>query len=128
MAIESNLDCRGMWSASADLSAKQFHFVKMSGNGTVDACSAITDTPVGILQNNPTSGQAAIVAVAGLSKVVANATLAAGDVIGTSADAQADPIVNGVDVTVFVCGQAVTAAAAGDTVEVELNITNTLAT
>jgi len=117
-----------MWSASADLSAKQFHFVKMSGNGTVDVCAAITDSPIGILQNNPTSGQAAIVAVAGLSKVVANATLAAGDIIGTSADAQADPIVNGVDVTVFICGQAVTAAAAGDTVEVELNITNTLAT
>jgi hypothetical protein len=115
-------------SASADLSTKQFHFVKMSGNGTVDVCSAITDKPIGVLQNNPTSGQAAIVGISGTSKVVANATLAAGDVIGTSADAQADPIVNGVDVTVYVCGQAITAASAGDTVEIELAVTNTLAT
>lgn len=128
MAEESNLNTRGMYYASADLSAKQFHFVKMSGNMTVDVCSAITDKPIGILQNNPASGETAVVAISGQSKVVADGTLAAGDVIGTSADGQADAIVNGVDVTVFVCGQAVEAAAAGDTTQIELNITNTLAT
>lgn len=128
MATDSNLNTRGKYTASADLSTKQFHFVKFSGNGTVDVCSAITDNPCGVLQNNPASGEAAVVCVSGLTKVVANATLAFGDVIGTSADGQADPIVNGVDVTVFVVGATNQAAAAGDTTEVELNITNTLAT
>jgi hypothetical protein len=128
MAISSNLDTRGFFTASTDLSTKQFHFVKMSGNKQVTVCAAITDKPIGILQNNPAAGEAAVVAIRGTSKVVADGTLAFGDVIGTSADGQADAIVNGVDVTVFVAGQAIEAAAAGDTTDIELNITNTLAT
>lgn len=128
MAHYSNALTEGQLTASADLSTKQYHFVKMSGDNTVDVCAAITDNPVGVLCNNPTSGQAAVVQWGGIAKIVANATLAAGDVIGTSADGQADPIVNGVDVTVFVVGTARKAAAAGDVVEAFINITNTLAT
>jgi hypothetical protein len=39
--------------ASADLSAKQYYAVKISGVGTVTVCAATTDIPCGILQNAP---------------------------------------------------------------------------
>ena len=84
MAYEAAQIKVGQFTASADLSAKQYHFVKMSGNNTVTVCAAITDLPIGILQNAPSSGGVAEVALFGISKVKADGTLAAGNVIGTS--------------------------------------------
>ena len=121
MAYEAAQIKVGQFTASADLSAKQYHFVKMSGNNTVTVCAAITDLPIGVLQNTPTSGQAAEVCIFGITKVVADGTLAAGNLIGTSADGQADAIAAGTDVTVTTVGQALKAAAAGETVEAFIN-------
>jgi len=123
MAYEAAQIKVGQFTASADLSAKQYHFVKMSGNNTVTVCAAITDIPIGVLQNTPSSGQAAEVCLFGISKVVADGTLAAGNVIGTSADGQADAIAAGTDTTVYTMGIALNAAAAGDTVEAFINTT-----
>lgn len=123
MAYEASQTCVGTMTASADLSSKQFHFVKVSGNNTVTVCAAITDTPIGVLQNNPASGEAAVVCVFGITKVVADGTLAAGNLIGTSADGQADAIAAGSDTTVTTVGQALNAASAGETVEMFLNPT-----
>jgi len=123
MAYEAAQIKVGQFTASADLSAKQYHFVKMSGNNTVTVCAAITDVPIGVLQNNPTSGQAAEVCLFGISKVVADGTLAAGNVIGTSLDGQADAITAGSDTTVYVMGIALNAASAGETVEAFINTT-----
>ena len=113
--------------AGADLSAKQYYFVKLSAANTVNVCSAITDIPIGILQNKPGSGEAATVCLFGISKVSANGTLAAGNLIGTSADSQADAIAAGTDTTVYTMGQALEAAAAGDTVSMFLNPTGSRA-
>jgi hypothetical protein len=123
MAYEAAQVKVGQFTASADLSAKQYHFVKMSGNNTVTVCAAITDVPIGVLQNNPTSGQAAEVCLFGISKVVADGNLAAGNVIGTSLDGQADAITAGSDTTVYVMGIALNAASAGETVEAFINAT-----
>ena len=123
MAYEAAQVKVGQFTASADLSAKQYHFVKMSGNNTVTVCAAVTDVPIGVLQNAPTSGQAAEVCLFGISKVVADATLAAGDVIGTSADGQAQPLTVGTETTVYTMGIPVNAAAAGNTVEAFINAT-----
>lgn len=123
MAYEAAQIKVGQFTASADLSSKQYHFVKMSGNNTVTVCAAITDVPIGVLQNTPTSGQAAEVTLFGISKVVADGTLAAGNVIGTSADGQADAITAGTDTTVYTMGIALKAAAAGDIVEAFINAT-----
>ena len=51
----------GTLTAYADLSAKQYYFVKMQSATQVTVCAAITDKPIGVLQNNPTAGQQAIV-------------------------------------------------------------------
>lgn len=77
--------------ASADLSAasNQFKFVKLSAAGTVDVCNGATDKPIGVLQNRPVSGEAAVVVCIGVTKVQGDADLAYGAAIGTSADGQA---------------------------------------
>jgi len=100
--------------ASADLSAKQYYFVKVSGAGTVTVCAAATDVPVGVLQNAPASGEAAEVCAFGVTKVSSDAAVTAGNHIGTSADGQADPKVWGTDTTEYIVGQALeTSTAAG---------------
>jgi len=124
MAYESPGVDVGTFTAAADLSAKQYHFVILASATTVNVATAITNAPIGILQNNPTSGQQAIVRISGMSKVVADGTLAAANFIGTSADAQADAISPGTDTTVYMTGQCVQAASAGETTTMILNITN----
>ena len=125
MAYESPSISIGTLTAAADLSAKQYHFVKLASATTVNVCTAITDIPIGILQNNPdTAGDQCVVQIFGLSKVVADGTLAAGNVIGTSADSQADAISRGTDNSVTILGQAVQAASAGETVTMFFNPSN----
>ena len=117
----------GTFSASADLSSSQYYFVKMSGDNTVTVCAAVTDKPIGVLQNKPASGEQAIVRVFGVSKVSADATLAAGDIVGSSADGQGQPVVAGTETTVYNCGQALTGGAAGTLQSVLVTISNSRA-
>lgn len=108
--------------ASADLRTKQYHFVKVSGNNTVTVCAAATDIPVGVLQNAPNSGEAAEVAVLGVTKVVADKSLAAGVLIGTSGDGQADDKTAGTDTTNYVVGQCISGVSnAGEIATVLIN-------
>lgn len=93
--------------ASADLSAKQFYFVKVSGNNTVTVCAAATDKPIGVLQNAPASGGAAEVLCVGVTKVSSDAALTAGNLIGTSGDGQADAKTPGTDTTEYVVGSVI---------------------
>lgn len=79
--------------ASADLSSKQYHFVEVSGVLTVASCNATTDKSLGILQNDPTSGAAASVAIMGTSKITAGGAITAGDLIAPKADGRAQTAV-----------------------------------
>lgn len=98
--------------AGADLSAGQYHFVKLDANGLAVLCSAITDKPVGVLQNDPGLGEEAEVMATGITKMSADSAVAIADEIGTSADGQADTIASGTDTTVRLVGQALQAAGA----------------
>lgn len=100
--------------AASDLSAStnQYKFVELTAAGTVDICDAVTDVPLGVLQNNPASGQAAEVVAIGITKLQADAAITAGAAIGTSADGQADPKVAGTDSTHYIVGTALSAASA----------------
>lgn len=106
MAYEGPMTCIPGLTASADLSAKQYYFVKMSAAGTVTVCAATTDKPIGILQNAPTSGEAAVVACAGISKVSGDADLAYGASVGTSSDGQAAAYTVS-DTTKYIVGQVI---------------------
>ena len=62
--------------AGEDLSAKQYHFVRISDAGTCINVTADSTNPVGVLQNAPASGEAAQVLVAGVTKLECNAAVA----------------------------------------------------
>lgn len=112
MAYKASQPLKITLTASADLSGKQYYFVKVSGSGTVDVCSGATDKPVGVLQNKPVSGQAAEIVVIGVTKVSSDAGLTAGNLIGTSADGQADAKTPGTDTTEYIVGQMLTTTGA----------------
>ncbi len=98
--------------AGGDLSSSQYTFVKVNGSGQAIACSAATDTPIGVLQNAPASGEAATITVVGGSKVVAGAALDEGAAIGTDSSGKADAKTAGADTTEYVVGQVISAAGA----------------
>lgn len=107
--------------AGADLSAKQYTFVKISGTGVIGAAAA-TDIPVGVLLNDPADGETAAVAVSGVVKVKASAAIVAGVLVGTTATGTAVTLVAGTDTTKYILGRAITAAgAAGDIITVAIN-------
>jgi len=91
--------------AGADLSAKQYHFVKLDANGRVIAITADTDRPIGILQNKPTAlGQAAELMADGISRLIGGGNVAKGDMLGTTAAGRAAAIVAGTDTTKYSMG------------------------
>jgi hypothetical protein len=99
--------------AGADLSAKQYTFVKLSGAGVVSAAAA-TDIVIGVLQNAPKSGQTAEVAIDGVTKLKASAAITVGALVGTTSTGTAVAVVAGTDTTKYVFGQAITAAGAAN--------------
>ena len=73
--------------AYADLSAYQYHFVKLTSDNTCTVCDGASDVPVGILQNKPTAaGQAARVRIMGVSRIYTGTTaITRGGYVGTDA-------------------------------------------
>lgn len=111
--------------AGASLTSSQYHFVKLNASGQAVECSAVTDKPIGVLQNNPASGGACEIVVVGLTKISTNAALAIGDLIGTSNDSQAAAYVSGTDSTKFIVGTVlVTSGAADEITSVLVNCAN----
>lgn len=74
--------------ADADLDDYQYHFVKMTADNTVGVCSGATDNPIGVLQNEPLSGQIARVRIHGVSRVMAGGVIAYGAKVGTDANGE----------------------------------------
>lgn len=76
--------------AGADLSALQYTFVTINSSGLCVAASA-NALAVGVLQNDPKSGEAAAIAVNGETKIKLGATLSPGAVVevGTGGKAAA---------------------------------------
>lgn len=75
--------------AGADLSAGQYHFVKLS-SGQVVLCSVIGEDAVGVLFDKPAAqGRAGKVAIAGIVKVTAGAAVAQDALVMTNASGRA---------------------------------------
>lgn len=95
MAVDYDLDVLTRL-AGADLSTTgQYRFVEQSTSGTVTVCNSAGENALGVLQNNPASGQAATIAVGGVTKVLAGATIAIGEQIATTAAGKAAVATNG---------------------------------
>lgn len=85
MTVQSKAVLDLSFTAEQDLSEKQYHFMELSGNWQVDTCDAATDKAIGVLQNKPTSLQAADVRILGVSLVVADGSgtnITAGSFVG----------------------------------------------
>ena len=74
--------------ADKDLSSKQYHFVKLDGAEVTD-CSVEGELAFGVLRNAPDDGEAATVAISGITNVVAGEAISAGDKVTTKADGRA---------------------------------------
>ena len=116
MAYQASQPLKISLVAGADLSAKQYYFVKLNSSGQAVVCAAVTDIPVGILQNTPGSGKVAEITVVGVSKVSSDAGLTAGNQIGTSSDGQAAAYAAGTDTTKYIVGQMLTTTGAADVI------------
>jgi hypothetical protein len=124
MAFEfSNYSVKISRVAGADLSALQYTWVKLSTTDTVVTCSAATDIPIGVLQNAPTSGQEAEVLIIGGTKLVAGATIAIGDLLGTTSAGKASVVVVA-NTTLYVLGTAITGGSANDVITAVVNCSN----
>jgi hypothetical protein len=101
--------------AGEDLSAKQYHFVKLdNGDGDAVAVSGATDRPFGVLQNSPTAGQIAEITVVGGTKIEAGGSASVGQALFASASATAVTLTFGTTGSAaYVVGTFVEDAAAG---------------
>jgi len=84
--------------AAADLSAQQYRFVKVDGNGNA-ALAGNGDPAIGVLQNKPTSGQSAELELnggGGVSKVSFSGSIAPGTKIQSDANGNAVAYTSGV--------------------------------
>lgn len=75
MAKEFNPVLDLPFEAAEDLSDYRYHFVTIDTDGKVALLDSAGEIPIGVLQNEPGSGEEATVRVLGVSKVVANAAL-----------------------------------------------------
>lgn len=80
--------------AAADLSAKQYYAVKVDSNGEIVLAGA-SDSPAGILQNEPASGRTASVMAYGISRAVYGGNVTAGNRV--RADANGKIVESGAD-------------------------------
>ncbi len=127
MAFEfSNAAVKTTFTAGADLSAKQYHFVKIdNGDGDVVAVDNATDRPIGVLQNAPKAGQAAEVTIVGGTKVVAGGSASFGQALFTSSSATAVTLAFGTTASAaFSVGTFIESAAAGNVVAAVIDCAN----
>jgi hypothetical protein len=116
MAYEfSNAAVKTTFTAGADLSSAQYKFVKIdNATGNVVAVSGATDRPIGVLQNSPTSGQAAEVTIVGGTKVEAGGSASVGQPLFSNASAVAVTLAFGTTGSAaFVLGTFVENASSG---------------
>lgn len=90
--------------AGEDLSDEQYYGVALSDDREVDLVDADSDKPVGILLNDPESGQEALVCVMGRSPIKLGETIAAGAQIRIGDDGKAYNWEAGTDTSAYVCG------------------------
>lgn len=105
--------------AGADLSAKQFYIVKIdTSTGKVVLTDSAGEKALGVLQNAPTAGQAALVRVFGVSKVHVGASFSAsGSLVKTTNAGKADVASTGA----FPVGQLLTTGSDGDKATILVN-------
>lgn len=78
--------------AGADLTAKQFFYVKLNSSGKVVVCGA-GESAIGVLQNTPNSDEVAIVRTFGPTRVIASGSITNGAQIASDGSGKAKAVV-----------------------------------
>jgi hypothetical protein len=121
MAVEERVELvSAVTGADLSASSNQYKVVKLDTNANVIAVTAITDVPFGILYDTAASGKGVPVAVGGIAKCIAGATIAAGAPVATKADGTLQTAAT----TQYVIGTARVAAVAGDVFGVNVSTAN----
>lgn len=103
--------------SSADLSTSQYSVVKLVGDAEVDKCTAVSDVPIGVLQNEPDSGEAAEVMGAGVTKLKVGSSWSAGDSLGVSSEGLGQSVtISSTASDASVIGQAMEGSGAADSI------------
>lgn len=101
--------------SSGDLSASQYKFVKQASTGRVSACGA-GESAFGVLLNDPSAiDQEALVAIGGITKVLAGGTVAIGSLVQSDASGRAVDSAGGV-----ILGEAVSGGSVGSVMSIAL--------
>ncbi len=113
------------YQAFGDFRSSQFQLCKFQASRVVTGCSAAqTDIPCGVIQNNPNSGEAAVVMHAGLSKVKAGESITYGNLIGTTSTGAVQALTAGSETTKYIIGMAVESVDSGDLCAALINCIN----
>ncbi len=106
--------------AGESLASAKYHIVQLDASGNIEIGEGATDLLVGVLQNKPASGGAALYRFAGTSKLVAGGAISIGDWVTAKSDGR------GLTTTTdknTVIGRALEAATTdGDIIEIQLGI------
>lgn len=106
--------------AGESLTAAKYHIVQLDSSGDIEIGEGNTDLLVGVLQNKPASGGAALYRFAGTTKIVAGGAVTLGDYITCKSDGRALTTTTDKDVIV---GRALeTCTTDGDIIEMQLSI------
>jgi len=99
--------------ATADLRLKQYYIVKMDAADAVNLTSANTDHAIGVLQNKPNIGEAAVVRVIGTTKYISHggSSIVVGSLICPDSNAKGEIADADLD---FVIGISLEASTADD--------------
>ncbi|HPT61617.1 MAG TPA: DUF2190 family protein [Bacillota bacterium] len=77
--------------AAIDLTAKQYHAVKLDSNGEATAITSVGEDAIGILQMPAIAGEAATVMVSGITKAIYGANITAGQRVMVNATGKIVP-------------------------------------
>lgn len=107
--------------AGEAMTDKQFYIVQLDATGKLEVAEGATDLVVGVLQNTPAAGEAAVYQFLGTAKVKAGGTIAIGDWVTTDSAGKAVATTTDGNITIGrYIGQE--AAADGDIIEVQLSV------
>lgn len=118
---QATRDFEKSFTSTNDLSAAEFLIVAQdtSNDNSVVAAASNTGPIVGVLQNKPKAGSAAVVRWGGSSKVIAGGTVTRGDLVTSDSSGHAITTTTNKDV---ILGRALMSAVAGDIFEVQLSV------
>lgn len=112
---------RSFTTGASTLIAKQYYMVKQHTDGTLILAAAGTDKIIGVLQNKPAVGQAALVRFLGTTKVIAGGTIAVGANVTSDGNGAAIATTTNKD-RILGTYLGTASAASGDVIEVLLHI------